>query len=58
MAESQKSMVSIVAIVAIVILVGIVIWFMRERQSDGLHIEIGAESAEVALPGSTPTLPL
>jgi uncharacterized membrane protein YvbJ len=58
MADSQKSMVSIVAILAIVILVGIVIWFMRDQQSDGLQIEIGALTTELAATPTAPALPL
>lgn len=44
MAESQKSMVSIVAILAIVILVALAIYFVRERSSSGLEIEIGSST--------------
>ncbi len=56
MADSQKSMVSIVAILAIVILVGIVVWFIRDQQNDGIQIEIGAVTPELA--GTVPAPPL
>jgi len=44
MADSQKNMVTIVAIVAIVILVALAIYFVRERSSSGLQIEIGSST--------------
>jgi uncharacterized membrane protein YvbJ len=49
MAESQKSMVSIVAIIAIVILVVLAIYFVRERSSSGLQIEIGSPTDAPAM---------
>ena len=42
MAESQKTLVSVVAIIAIVILVALAVYFVRERSSGGLEIEIGS----------------
>lgn len=49
MAESQKSMVSVVAIIAIVILVALAIYFVRERSSSGLEIEIGSSTDAPAI---------
>ena len=56
MADSQKSMVSIVAIIAVVILVGLVVWFIRDQQSDGIEIDIGAASVELVQPGTPSVL--